>query len=66
MTFYGGRFPDTDTGKLERYYLFISGGCVLSHRRWILSGMKESVEVIAEEIAGIMTYGVGYLSDKGK
>lgn len=64
MAFYGGRFPNTDTEKLERYYLFISGGCVVSLRRWILSGMKEPVEVIAEEIAGIMTYGVGYLSDK--
>lgn len=64
MKFYGERFPDTETEKLERYYLFISGGCVVSLRRWILSGMKEPVDEIADEMAGIMTYGVEYLSDK--
>lgn len=63
MAFYGGRFPDTETEKLERYYLFISGGCVVSLRRWIMSGMKEPSDRIADEIAGIMTNGVGYLTD---
>lgn len=61
---YPGMFPQAETEKLERYYLFISGGCVVSLRKWILSGMREPVEAMAKELSGIMTEGVGYLSGK--
>ena len=64
ISVYPGMFPKKKKKKLERYYLFISGGCVVSVRKWILSGMNETVEEMAREISGIMTEGVGYLSEK--
>ena len=66
ITAYRGMFPNVETEKLERYYLFISGGCVVSLRRWILSGMTDSVQEMARDLAGIMTEGVKYLSGTGK
>lgn len=66
ITAYRGMFPNVETEKLERYYLFISGGCVVSLRRWILSGMTDSAQEMARDLAGIMTEGVKYLSGTGK
>lgn len=60
---YPGMFPTIEREKLERYYLFISGGCVVSVRKWILSGMKEPVEEMAGELSAMMTEGIGYLSE---
>lgn len=62
IAFYRQIFPHAEMEKLERYYLFISAGCVVSLRKWLLSGMPESVDSLAQSIAHIITDGIGYLS----
>ena len=59
--FYREFYPEVPVSKIERYYLFISTGCIAVLRQWLLSGMKESIEDLSAEVSLIMTKGLGYL-----
>ena len=54
-------FPDVSDEKIDIYYTFVSGGCVMLMERWILNGMNESSSELAEAAERIMESGIGYL-----
>lgn len=54
-------FPHADEQQFNIYYTFITGGCFALMERWLLGGMVESSEMLADAAEKIMETGVGYL-----
>ena len=63
IEYYKKYYPNTPLDKLERYYLFISSGCITILREWMLKNMQTSLEELAKEISEIATKGIGYLNN---
>ncbi|MCH5155905.1 MAG: TetR/AcrR family transcriptional regulator [Clostridiales bacterium] len=55
-------FPQCPAAKIDYYYIFVANGFLGLLGYWLNSGMKESVNVIAEIGERISTMGVAYLA----
>jgi AcrR family transcriptional regulator len=58
---YGTYFPNADERQIERYYTFITGGCIAMMQRWIRGDLNASSAELAEACEQIMEKGVGFL-----
>ncbi len=54
-------YPDCPTSKIEFYYIFVSHGFLGLLEYWLNSGMRESIDEIAEVGERISNAGVSYL-----
>ena len=64
MESYRNYFPDATPKQIERYYTFVSSGCMGLLEEWLADGMPCSAEEIAREAEGIMRCSIRYLSAK--
>ncbi len=57
-------FPDCPASKMEYYYIFVSNGFLGLLEYWLNSGMRESINEIADIGERVSYLGIGFLQDK--
>ncbi len=55
-------YPNCPTAKVEYYYIFMSHGFIGLMSYWLKSGMRESVEEIAEIGENLANNGISFLA----